>query len=271
MCRLLLVRAEGAELALLLDDRQHRGLAQGTDQLVLEVDDAHEEAKPLHVVARQVRAQPGLLERAAEPTLLSGVAETGETQVEASRAKARERTPDRLRAADGDDGDALGGEIRATPRGQSLDRQAIADALDEHDCARRDGFDGSGGHSAEPSDNALPYDGAVAYDEELAQRIRELVGDEPALTEQKMFGGLAFLIGGNMAIAASGQGGILVRADPEQSDELVDATRATVMEMRGREMRGWLRVAAEDVSSHDELVKWVELGTSYARSLPAKT
>jgi TfoX/Sxy family transcriptional regulator of competence genes len=110
----------------------------------------------------------------------------------------------------------------------------------------------------------------VAYDEELAHRIRELVGDQPALSEQKMFGGLAFLIGGNMAIAASGQGGVLVRADPEQSDELVETTPASVMEMRGREMRGWLRVAAEDVRSNDELAKWVELGTSYARSLPAK-
>jgi TfoX/Sxy family transcriptional regulator of competence genes len=110
----------------------------------------------------------------------------------------------------------------------------------------------------------------MAYDEELAHRIRELVGDQPALSEQKMFGGLAFLIGGNMAIAASGQGGVLVRADPEQSDELVETTPASVMEMRGREMRGWLRVAAEDVRSNDELAKWVELGTSYARSLPAK-
>jgi TfoX/Sxy family transcriptional regulator of competence genes len=110
----------------------------------------------------------------------------------------------------------------------------------------------------------------MAYDEELAQRIRELVGDQPALTEQKMFGGLAFLIGGNMAIAASGQGGILVRANPEQSDELVATTPASVMEMRGREMPGWLRVATDDVRSNDELARWVELGTSYARSLPAK-
>jgi TfoX/Sxy family transcriptional regulator of competence genes len=110
----------------------------------------------------------------------------------------------------------------------------------------------------------------MAYDEELAHRIRELVGDQPSLSEQKMFGGLAFLIGGNMAIAASGQGGVLVRADPEQSDELVETTPASVMEMRGREMRGWLRVAAEDVRSNDELAKWVELGTSYARSLPTK-
>jgi TfoX/Sxy family transcriptional regulator of competence genes len=116
----------------------------------------------------------------------------------------------------------------------------------------------------------LTYDRAVAYDEELAARIRELVSGEPNLTEQKMFGGLAFLIGGNMAIAASGQGGILVHADPEQSDELVATTKAQLMEMRGREMRGWLRVGADDVRTSEELATWVELGTAYARALPAK-
>jgi TfoX/Sxy family transcriptional regulator of competence genes len=110
----------------------------------------------------------------------------------------------------------------------------------------------------------------VAYDEELATRIRVLIGDEPAVTEQKMFGGLAFLIGGNMAVAASGQGGILVRADPAQTDELVASTEASVMEMRGREMKGWLRVDADDVQREPELAKWVELGTAYARSLPPK-
>jgi TfoX N-terminal domain len=110
----------------------------------------------------------------------------------------------------------------------------------------------------------------VAYDEELADRIRELIGDEPSLTEQKMFGGLAFLIGGNMAIAASGQGGVLARVDPEQSDTLVKTTTASEMEMRGRKMRGWLRVGADDVRTKRELAKWVKLGTTYARSLPPK-
>jgi hypothetical protein len=110
----------------------------------------------------------------------------------------------------------------------------------------------------------------VAYDEKLADRIRELVGNESNLTETKMFGGLAFLIGGNMAIAASGQGGILVRVDPAQSDRLVATTKAQLMEMRGRSMRGWLRVGAGDVRTKRQLVKWVELGTTYARSLPAK-
>jgi TfoX/Sxy family transcriptional regulator of competence genes len=110
----------------------------------------------------------------------------------------------------------------------------------------------------------------VAYDEELANRIRELVAGESNLTEQKMFGGLAFLVGGNMAVAASGQGGALVRVDPEQSDTLVETTGAQLMEMRGRSMRGWLRVDAEDVRTEAELAAWVELGTAYARSLPAK-
>jgi len=110
----------------------------------------------------------------------------------------------------------------------------------------------------------------VAYDEELASRIRDLVSGEPGLTEQKMFGGLAFLIGGNMAVAASGQGGILVHVDPEQSDELVATTVARPMEMRGREMRGWLRVDTGDVETKRDLRKWVGLGTAYARSLPLK-
>ena len=110
----------------------------------------------------------------------------------------------------------------------------------------------------------------MAYDEDLANRIRELVADQPNLTEKKMFGGLSFLIGGNMAIAASGQGGILVRVDPEESDELVETTEARLMEMRGREMRGWLRVAPEHLGTKPQLAKWVERGAAYARSLPPK-
>jgi hypothetical protein len=110
----------------------------------------------------------------------------------------------------------------------------------------------------------------VAYDEELAARIRELVADEPGLIEKKMFGGLAFLIGGNMAVAASGEGGVLVRVDPARSDGLVATTSARPMEMRGREMRGWLRVSTDDLRTRRQLAKWVALGTTYARSLPAK-
>jgi TfoX/Sxy family transcriptional regulator of competence genes len=110
----------------------------------------------------------------------------------------------------------------------------------------------------------------VAYDEELAERIRELVSGEAGLTEQKMFGGLAFLIGGNMAVAASGQGGLLVHVDKAEAEELVATTNARLMEMRGREMKGWLRIDAEDVNAKTELAEWVERGTAYARALPAK-
>jgi TfoX/Sxy family transcriptional regulator of competence genes len=110
----------------------------------------------------------------------------------------------------------------------------------------------------------------VAYDEELAARIRDLLAGASDVTEQKMFGGLAFLVGGNMAVAASGQGGILVRVDPAQSDTLIAKASARLMEMRGRQMRGWLRVDAEHVRTRRDLAKWVELGTTYARSLPAK-
>jgi TfoX/Sxy family transcriptional regulator of competence genes len=111
----------------------------------------------------------------------------------------------------------------------------------------------------------------MAYDEDLADRIRELVGSEANLTEKKMFGGLAFLIGGNMAVAASSQGGVLVRVDPAQSETLVaTTTTARPMEMGGRSMQGWLRVDPQDVRTKRQLAKWVELGTTYARSLPKK-
>ena len=110
----------------------------------------------------------------------------------------------------------------------------------------------------------------MAYDEDLAGRIRELLGGEVEPTEKKMFGGLAFLIGGNMAVAASGQGGVLVRVDPARSESLVATTNARLMEMRGRQMAGWLRVDADDVRTNRQLAKWVDLGSTYARSLPGK-
>jgi TfoX/Sxy family transcriptional regulator of competence genes len=110
----------------------------------------------------------------------------------------------------------------------------------------------------------------VAYDEDLADRIRELLGGDADVIEQKMFGGLAFLIRGNMAVAASGQGGALVRVDPARSERIVATTNARPMEMRGREMQGWLRVAPDDLRTKRQLAKWVTLGATYARSLPAK-
>jgi hypothetical protein len=113
-------------------------------------------------------------------------------------------------------------------------------------------------------------DRIMAYDEELAGRIRELIGADPDLTEQKMFGGLAFLIEGNMAVAASGQGGLMVRVDPEQSEALVAGSAARPLEMRGRQMAGWLRVEIEHVLTEQELAAWVGRGVSFARSLPAK-
>ena len=111
----------------------------------------------------------------------------------------------------------------------------------------------------------------MAYDEELADRIRELIADVPAVTEQRMFGGLGFMVGGNMAVAASGQGGLLVRVDPDETDALVAQPHASRMEMRGREMNGWLRVDADGVRGEDELASWVRRGAAYARSLPPKS
>ena len=111
----------------------------------------------------------------------------------------------------------------------------------------------------------------MAYDEVLADRIRELLLGQPDVTETKMFGGLAFLVGGHMAIAASREGGVLVHVDPAQSDKLIDTTAARPMVMRGREMRGWLRVDADAVRTKRQLTKWTDLGASYARSLPAKS
>lgn len=110
----------------------------------------------------------------------------------------------------------------------------------------------------------------MAYDEDLANRIRELLADESGVTERKMFGGLAFLIGGHMAVAASGQGGLMVRVEPEQTDALVAEPHARPFEMRGREIQGWLRVDDDGVGTKRELEPWVRRGVAYARSLPPK-
>ena len=110
----------------------------------------------------------------------------------------------------------------------------------------------------------------MAYDEALADRIRQLVEGERGLTEKAMFGGLAFLINGNMSVSASGQGGLLVRVDPDESNALVARTGARPMEMRGREMAGWLRVDADQVRTKRQLAAWVERGVAFARSLPPK-
>ena len=110
----------------------------------------------------------------------------------------------------------------------------------------------------------------MAYDEELADRIRELMAGEPGVTEKRMFGGLAFLIGGNMSVAASGQGGLMVRVDPDETDALLEKPHAQPFVMRGREMKGWLRVDDEGVRTKRQLEPWVKRGVAYARSLPPK-
>ncbi len=110
----------------------------------------------------------------------------------------------------------------------------------------------------------------VAYDMDLANRIRDVVQDEPGLTEKRMFGGLAFLINGNMAVSASGQGGMLLRVDPTDTPTLVQRPEATRFEMRGREMDGWLRIDPTGLATKRQLKSWVSRGVSHARSLPAK-
>ncbi len=110
----------------------------------------------------------------------------------------------------------------------------------------------------------------MAYDEDLVNRIRELMAAEQGVTEKKMFGGLAFLIGGNMSVSASGQGGLLLRCDPDDTDALLRKPHAAPFEMRGRAMDGWLRVAPEGVRTKRQLEPWVARAVAYARSVPAK-
>src|SRR5450755_2402506 len=114
-------------------------------------------------------------------------------------------------------------------------------------------------------DNAV-----MAYDEDLANRVRELIAGETGIVEKKMFGGLAFLIGGNMSVSVSGQGGLLLRIDPAETDALAAKPHAQRFVMRGREMDGWLRVDPEGVTTRRQLERWVARGVGYARSLPAK-
>jgi TfoX/Sxy family transcriptional regulator of competence genes len=110
----------------------------------------------------------------------------------------------------------------------------------------------------------------MAYDEDLADRIRAIVQDEPGLAEKRMFGGLAFLINGNMAVSASGQGGMLLRVDPADTAALVQRPGASPFEMRGREMDGWLRIDTTGLTTKRQLASWISLGVRYARSLPGK-
>ena len=110
----------------------------------------------------------------------------------------------------------------------------------------------------------------MAYDDDLADRIRALLATDHDVVEKKMFGGLAFLIGGHMSVSASRQGGLLLRCDPDETDALVREPGAGRFEMRGRAMDGWLRVEADAVESPEALERWVAVGIGYARSLPPK-
>lgn len=110
----------------------------------------------------------------------------------------------------------------------------------------------------------------MTYDEQLADRLRDILTGEPGLTEQKMFGGLAFLVNGHLAVAASNQGGLLLRADPERAEELLGEPHTSPFVMRNREMRGWLRVEPDGVATDEDLERWAEIGAGYARTLPPK-
>jgi hypothetical protein len=110
----------------------------------------------------------------------------------------------------------------------------------------------------------------MAYDERLAERIRAAVTGEPGLTEKAMFGGLAFLVHGNLAVSASGQGGLLLRIDPADAPALTSRPHVERFEMRGRAMDGWLHVQPEAVDGDAELQEWVDVGLAFARSLPPK-
>ena len=110
----------------------------------------------------------------------------------------------------------------------------------------------------------------MAYDEELADRIRELISAERGVEEKRMFGGLAFLIHGNMSVAASGRGGLMVRVPPDETEKLLARDHVEPMVMAGRETRGWLRVSPDGVKTKRQLQAWVTRGVGYAKSLPAK-
>jgi TfoX/Sxy family transcriptional regulator of competence genes len=110
----------------------------------------------------------------------------------------------------------------------------------------------------------------MAYDDDLANRVRELLAGEPAVGEMRMFGGLAFLLDGNMAVAVSSKGGLMLRCDPDELEALLARPHTAAMVMRGRPVKGWLRVAADGVRSKRQLESWVRRGVAFARSLPPK-
>jgi hypothetical protein len=110
----------------------------------------------------------------------------------------------------------------------------------------------------------------MAYDEDLANRLRELLADEAAITERKMFGGLAFLLRGNMSVSASRNGGLLARIDPDDTDAALTRPHVTLMEMGGRTMDGWITVAPEGLKTKRELAAWVKRSVAFVKTLPPK-
>ena len=110
----------------------------------------------------------------------------------------------------------------------------------------------------------------MAYDEDLADRLRVALQHQDGVEEKRMFGGLAFLVGGHMAVAASGQGGLMVRCDPDRTAELLEQPGAATFEMRGRAMKGWVRVDMDAASDDADLQRWVDVGVGYVATLPSK-
>ena len=110
----------------------------------------------------------------------------------------------------------------------------------------------------------------MAYDIDLADRLREILAAQPEVVEKRMFGGLAFLVGGHMAVSASSKGGLLLRVDPAESATLLADPRAARFSMGGREMDGWLRIDIDGSVTDDELERWTRHGVEFARSLPPK-
>ncbi|HEX6871659.1 MAG TPA: TfoX/Sxy family protein [Micromonosporaceae bacterium] len=110
----------------------------------------------------------------------------------------------------------------------------------------------------------------MAYDEDLANRVRELVGREPEFGEKRMFGGLALMLNGNMAVVIRGMGGLMVRVDPAESEQLLTEHGAHLTQMRGRPMRGWITVEPSACARDVDLRRWVSRGVAYTRSLPTK-
>jgi hypothetical protein len=113
-------------------------------------------------------------------------------------------------------------------------------------------------------------DQAVAYDEALVSRVRNILGDWPGVTQMQMFGGLAWLVYGNMAVVVRGKGGLLVRVAPADHDAMLAEAGTAAMVMRRRPMRGWITVTPQTCATPSDLARWVQRGLTYALTLPAK-